>query len=240
MTMTKAAAHERPILFSTPMVQAILDGKKTQTRRVVKWKVREQGLNLAFSGLDAGPYANDDPTTGWVLRSRDGRGTWSDRTYPLRCPYGLAGGWLWVREKGWYDMDEMADVGVRVFYATGHMKFRRSGKCDWAVGGSEQVQYGHWEELLDMNGTLSKRPSIHMPRWASRLTLEIVGVRVERLQHITEKDAYEEGAPDEIPFAMDAPTPHKEGFRRLWDSINAKRGYGWDVNPWVWVVEFKV
>lgn len=88
--------------------------------------------------------------------------------------------------------------------------------------------------------SISWRPSIFMPRWASRITLEITGVRVERLQDITEEDAKEEGVPPMIFSDGGYGKPdYRDGFRQLWDSINAKRGFGWDVNPWVWVIEFR-
>jgi hypothetical protein len=89
------------------------------------------------------------------------------------------------------------------------------------------------------------RPSIHMPRWASRITLEIVSVRVERLQDINEEDAKAEGvlpaAYGEPDYTEDdyGPKNHRDGFQLLWDSINGPRGYGWDVNPFVWCVEFR-
>lgn len=81
------------------------------------------------------------------------------------------------------------------------------------------------------------RPNIHMPRWACRLFLEVVGVRVERLQKISDSDAIQEGIPDYPDFKGDCPV---DDFMELWDSINAKRGHDWKSNPWVWVVEFKV
>jgi hypothetical protein len=87
------------------------------------------------------------------------------------------------------------------------------------------------------------RPSIHMPRWASRINLEITGIRVERVQDITENDAQSEGVPsyepDDFPVAGATYGIYKDRFITLWNSINAKRGYGWDVNPWCWCIEFK-
>lgn len=82
------------------------------------------------------------------------------------------------------------------------------------------------------------KPSIHMPRWASRINLEITDIRVERLQEINEEDAKHEGVKriNAGDFGMET---WSSAFRNLWDSINSKRGYGWDTNPWVWVIEFK-
>jgi len=105
---------------------------------------------------------------------------------------------------------------------------------------TDNLQYR--EEMLNDRGftDCKWKPSIHMPRWASRITLEVTGVRVERVQAITEADAEAEG----IAFMRDIPDADetltaKVLFEILWESINAKRGYGWDVNPWVWVVEFR-
>jgi hypothetical protein len=181
---------ERPILFSGPMVQAILDGRKTQTRRVVKPQPEywEQTGGYHYP-LDKKPYRG--APVGRV-RSID----------EYRCPYGQPGDRLWVRET-WHQ------------YAGGEVIYR-------ADYGPESYQAG----------AKGWRPSIFMPRWASRITLEITGVRVERVQDISADDARAEGvsAPDVLP---------RSKFATLWDSINAKRGYGWDMNPWCWCVEFK-
>ncbi len=91
---------ERPILFSDEMVRALLANRKTQTRRIAKFKpyMPGQTLNLSFSGFDLGYYCTDVPSSGYVLRTRDGNGVWNDRTKPLHCPYGKVGDRLWVRE----------------------------------------------------------------------------------------------------------------------------------------------
>lgn len=86
---------------------------------------------------------------------------------------------------------------------------------------------------------LTWKPSIHMPRWASRITLEVTGVRVERVRDITEDDARAEGANQDPIDGPEQGGSYKLGFWDIWDSINAKRGFGWEVNPWVWVYEFK-
>lgn len=211
--MKTTTATERPILFSGPMVRAILDGKKTQTRRVVKNPSRLQGL----------------------LIDQDEAQDWS--------PYGRVGDQLWVRETAWYDREVMLSTGPRVFYASGHVKLMCGGQYGWAVGGEVQSKAGHWEELLGMNSTLVKKPSIFMPRWACRIGLEVAGVRVERVQEISEEDARAEGVePSQVGTYVDGGGPvldHRGTYRNLWDLLNAKRGFGWDKNPWVWVVEFK-
>jgi hypothetical protein len=217
--MLTTEAKARPIIFSAESVRAILAGTKTQTRRLVKWKPREPGLNLGFSGLEAGAYANDNPATGWVLRSRDGRGTWNDRTHPLKCRYGLEGDLLWVRE-AW------ADCGTYYrYFATDHVHELRK-----------------------------RRSAARMPRVASRITLRVERVRVERLWSITEEDAAAEGVVRiersvHLHGRLDgygiegtppehAHTTRVNAYRAYWDALNASRGFGWALNPWVWVVEF--
>jgi hypothetical protein len=181
---------ERPILFSAPMVRAILDGGKTQTRRVVKSK-REPVL-IPFAALQSEMQEHLE-LLGWRQ--------WTKGHLGPPCPYGQPGDRLWVRESFAKDSDGY------VYKAT----------CPW------------WDSLI------GKKPSIHMPRDASRITLEITDVRVERLQHISEVDAQAEGA----FFAPDAAYKNsfKQGFENLWQSINGPES--WDANPWVWVVSFK-
>lgn len=188
---------ERPILFSGPMVKALLVGRKTQTRRVVKPLV----------GLDVESVGN-------VVLSRGG-------LRPLRCPYGAPGDRLWVRET-WAGRLDQDNQKPDDFWGHGAGWFRADG--DESQSGCAGGR-GRW------------RPSIHMPRWASRMTLEVVSVRVERLQEITEEDAVAEGAPaeDEGPVGC-----CRCGFIKAWDSINGKRpGCRWDENPFVFVVAFR-
>jgi hypothetical protein len=177
---------ERPILFNGEMVRAILDGRKTQTRRVVK-------LNHSGRVKQPGSARN------WHLDDPDA---------VLACPYGMPGDRLWVREAFWTDGDEViyrADPGA--------------------------------EKELDSAFTgLNWKPSIHMPRWASRINLEVTAVCVERLQDISRGDAMQEGCP--FPNMQMGPDP-REWFSDLWESINGPCGFGWDVNPLVWVVEFQ-
>lgn len=191
---------ERPILFSGEMVRAVLQGRKTQTRRVV---------TQAFSWIDhRGRPVIDSGGYGVDL---------------LRCPYGEPGERLWVRES-WATRKGVDHYkpsrlwpGVGVHYL---------------AGGTNIL--GH-RFLVDRG---KGRPSIFMPRWASRILLEVKSVRVERVQDISEEDAWAEGVVARGTSRYDG-----EGralFRGLWDSINKARGYGWDANPWVWVVEFQV
>lgn len=187
---------ERPILFNSDMVRAILEGRKTQTRRCIKWPKEYQVDNSAMARI----ASSNDPL---ALR---------------RCPYGQHGDRLWVREtfaivpKTAYAMSE----GVQQI-------IRPNDNHDAAI-----FRAG-WERST---GGLRWRPSIHMPRWASRIQLEIVSVRLERLNDISESDAKAEGC--EPAECCDA---YYHGFSKLWESING--GGSWDQNPWVWVIEFK-
>lgn len=200
---------ERPILFKGEMVRAILDGRKTQTRRVVKKPVDEWRIvAFNFQGASGRNYV--------LLQD-------ADRTYRgFPCPYGKPGDQLWVREKH-------AICGPNVWYAAECDNAPAWEVCEYPDGSNYD---GKW------------RPSIHMPRWASRITLEVTGVRVEGVQDITDRDALFEGidyyAPpknSEAYGAWDMMSP-SEGFMHLWDSINGKK-YPWESNPFVWVVEFK-
>jgi hypothetical protein len=184
---------ERPILFSGPMVRAILAGTKTQTRRVVKLL---EGFEPSGSTMHW-PHA----------QKRAGV------TVPLKCPYGQPGDRLWVRET-W------APVFKRVPHSNG---------CLYRADDD-----GRQINPRSMDGKW--KPSIHMPRWASRITLEITGVRVERLQDISGQDVIAEGI--EVDILGNAPlTLAIDRYRRLWDSLNAEHA-PWASNPWVWVVEF--
>ena len=211
---------ERPILFSGPMVRALLAGTKTMTRRVVKAPV-----DFIGAGWKDGPDWNDPGSWGWedpenpshflTLAREPSR---EDCSYPIACPYGVPGDRLWVREAfvSGYEADDSGylitedadgnELDERVWYRADCEDFR------WYGDDGESVPVP-W------------KPSIHMPRWASRLTLEITGVRVERVQEISEADAIAEGCDS------------ADGFRELWGSINGDGA--WDANPWVWVVVFR-
>jgi hypothetical protein len=214
--------NEHPILFSAPMVRALLDGRKVQTRRIIKgaWLDR---LNRGEGHIDE--VAN---------RSQVSCG----------CPYGVPGDKLWVRET-W-------GVGSR--------------PDPW--GGYDGIEYRADEGFIDPE---EKYPTldcykvetpegvclndykagwhspIFMPRWASRITLEITDVRVQRLQEISEEDASAEGVDSYKHIGkrdrngdMYSTESYAYRFRELWDTINAKRGFAWSVNPWVWALTFSV
>ncbi len=162
-------ARTRPILFSAPMVRAILAGSKTQTRRPVKGTAAEWLYEQTFDPEFVAAEENH------------------------LCPYGQPGDQLWVRET-W-----MLDGSTREYV--------------YRADPAAERLLVHW------------RPSIHMPRAASRLMLVVTGVRIERLHAISEADASAEGVDS------------RESYRTLWDEINGAGA--WDANPWVWVVEFK-
>jgi hypothetical protein len=190
---------ERPMLFSAPMVRAIRAGTKTQTRRVVK------GAPLAASSYLLGLHR---PSSQWGIHADvDGdAGVWRGR-----CPYGQAGGRLWVRET-WsthacFDNLPPRDCPKSIHYT---------------ADGPIQTGKG--------------RPSIHMPRWASRITLEITGVRVERLQDISDEDLRCEGLQEIIDAGVDHDGYSRDAWRALWTAINGPES--WAANPWVWAIEF--
>lgn len=207
---------ERPILFSAPMVRALLDGSKTQTRRIIKPHPRDD----AFVLLDHGDGW-------WPYRSEDGESADVDNMeYPFTCPYGQPGDQLWVREThrpifgqtcGLIAVDYRADPQVK------------------------------WERMRDHADKPKWIPSIHMRREYSRIQLEIVSVRVERLNDCIDADAVAEGCeknhngyywagPHPVSGRKQMATAH-QAYRDLWESINGPDS--WAANPWVWAVEFK-
>ena len=191
----------KPILMNSESVRGILEGRKTQTRRVIK----PQPIVAFWQGS-----APQFQFTGFKLYSPG----YDRNTLRQFCPYGQVGDRLWVREAYWEDQSG----GVWGYRADG---------IDWPPS----------------NCGGKSHPSIHMPRWASRITLEITGVRVERVQDISEEDAVAEGCDYLAKVGlgyMHAYPIVLRNFHFLWDSINAKRGYGWDVNPWDWALTFKV
>lgn len=247
------------------MVRAILEGRKTQTRRVVKPQPSDEWLPIVGHYCPTLVDRHGDEYPGEEVfgasDERDGR----------ICPYGAPSDRLWVWETwtlGDTDRESWAEV---YFRADGE-----DGKAHrFSVGEEVAERHAAERERLEVagDGGSNWKPSIFMPRWASRLTLEVVAVRVERLQEISEADAIAEGASrreiqgHSAGWSMDwsrvgqlsrfAGGIHQRGseqplterdiclgsarmaFGSLWNSINAKRGHGWDANPWVWVIEFR-
>ena len=215
---------ERPILFSAPMVRAILDGRKTQTRRI--YKVRKHpdtGCEMAASELVREPQHVIDRI----------------------CPYGQPGDRLWVRETWSFNFLGGSSVAgvVNQHYCV-----------DYHAGGEskELFRNHHAPDLMRLYDSQlgAWRPSIHMPRWASRILLEVTGVRVERLQDISDNDCLAEGihriahGREGYFYHHDRTDPHPknwchpdDAYRELWEQINGAGS--WEANPWVWIIEFK-
>jgi len=212
------ATKERPILFSAPMVRALLDGSKTQTRRVVKMPPSWDCVVYADWGNGWWPYRSDDGESP----------NYDNNEIPLNCPYGQPGDILWVRES-WHQRGSWQAPG-----------WPEAEPEDYYWSGTRQVVYA--ADSANPGDGWRSRPSIHMPRWASRILLEVVSVRVERLQDIGEADARAEGVTIEDRHTVgycagEFLPPSIRAYRDLWEQIN---GAGtWDASPWVWVVEFK-
>ncbi|HFZ1094875.1 TPA: hypothetical protein ACIJTY_000356 [Klebsiella oxytoca] len=227
---------ERGMIFNGEMVRAILNGRKTQTRRIVNWHGLNEGLNLKFSGLKAREYPN-----GWVIES-DNRSSSEWRCKPTLCPFGSVGDRIWVRET----FSCIGNEDGHPVDAKGNLCSREEAQRIYRASAIQKPNnYGLWSspDGFDFEGAWT--PSIHMPRWASRILLEITNVRVERLNSIHDVDAMREGiqnlttcshADFGIPGVVNAQHPVR-AFQLLWESI-----YGadnWKANPWVWVIEFK-
>lgn len=211
---------ERPILFSREMVAAILAGKKTQTRRLVLPPLRHPG----WTGFSYYPASG--------LAIENGPDYPDGKLDERRCPYGVAGDRLWVRERfaAYAGMEPSSiEAATRVLFADGAQKYR------------EGAYYGpapHYEE--EAFDGIAWRPSIHLPRWASRALLEVEEIRVEPLSKISWIDAVAEGIKDprRAGARVDAETGCVAAFAKAWDGINGKRA-PWSSNPWVWVVRFR-
>lgn len=189
---------ERPILFSAPMVRALLAGTKTQTRRIFKpdrmtWDANGRYTTYAMRGGEL---------------STTGSGPFKPSSWLHYCPYGQPGDRLWVRES--------------------------FARVPTACGSEDIVFAADYQDGSDRAAGVRYTPSIHMPRAVSRITLEITGVRVERLQDISRGDAMAEGCP--FPNMAQGPDP-RDWYAELWGAINGPDS--WAENPWVWVVEFK-
>ena len=245
MTNRKA----RPILFSGPMVRALLEGRKTQTRRVCADHIQVYDT-----------VCPEATKTSFDFHFRNGIGQ------PVLCPYGQPGDLLWVREgwaittnvehlhdRSWPDrpfvnIEALDGINIEALDGIVHEAaiYRADGEWSWCDGDGFSTERSYW------------KPSIHMPRWASRLTLEITDVRVERLQDVSEEDAAAEGLLrgdplPEIPESHgviwssgvgDLGSPFawtrnpRQAFMDLWQSINGPAS--WDANPWVWALTFAV
>jgi hypothetical protein len=216
-TTSTARVKERPILFTGEMVQRLLDGSKTQTRRLVKTvPLRGDAVGVRVVG--------EYPT---VVRLTDEGLVWNPNgpfedavpfPHPEKCcPYGLPGDQLWVKETFCLAFDTNT--------------CERTGGYHYRADGYEVVH-------VDDHSRSPWKPSIHMPRAASRIQRELTDVRLERVQEITEQDAIAEGIG--VVYGthwMD--TSKRRGFRDLWNGFYGDRDFGWDKNPWIWAMSFK-
>lgn len=207
---------ERPILFSGEMVRAILEGRKTQTRRILK-----------IQPLDILPM--NIPNQWVALVSRD-----PNHGKVLSCRFGQPGDRLWVRESFNWSSDEELSPNENHKYCPERNSYSAKNVV-WRADGQEwNPNHSEWGHTL-------WKPSIHMPRWASRILLEITNIRAERVQDITEQDATFEGVTPSPTYRGSVPgEEHRFAFRDVFMQINDKTGELWQSNPWVWVIEFKV
>ena len=214
---------ERPIIFNSEMIRAILDGFKTQTRRVIKPQPPEWseviGPELCHP-IKVDRHGEEYPGEA-VYGVYDNFGEWG-----VRCPYGKPGDRLWVREThSWVTLAEN--------------EFHQD-KCKLCRRNKDGYPVHMWYRADDPYIEVPWRPSICMPRWASRINLEVKDIRVKRVQEIRPEDCWDEGIMYRGPGYHIPMLNALDDFSKLWDSINAKRGYSWDSNPWVWVVEIEV
>lgn len=215
--------ESKPILFKPRLVRAILDGRKTQTRRVIKPQPDFQTKGVQWKSL-------------WIAnRGFDIYKAFAD----IACPYGEKGDQLWVRE-AWNHLQEIDGNLTYLWNDDGTPKMKTFYKAT-----DPDHEDSYYDPDTDETSYMKWKPSIHMPRWASRLTLEIINTRVERIQDISDNDAFAEGCNGPMPCMSGGeitecgPDTPVHDFKDSWDSINKKRGYGWQDNPWVWVIEFK-
>ncbi|AYW39447.1 hypothetical protein [Pseudomonas aeruginosa] len=212
--MSVETPRERPILFNDQMVRAILEGRKTVTRRAVK--------DTGFYAIDAAIHGNEV-----ALREREALST--------RCPFGQPGDRLWVRETHAQVFEvDIPDGRPAGPIGTAGSPGRPDWKCRYVYRSDGEMPNVQWHHVGDSQ-PVRWTPSIHMPRRASRILLEITAVRVERLQDITPNQCIAEGAWREKDKELGRGQEAIAAFADLWRST----GGDWDANPWVWVVEFK-
>lgn len=241
---------ERPILFSGAMVNAILSGAKTQTRRMRGLEFENESPNdwavirrmeKVEPSIDGEPcdFPGADDNSWLALKDEHGVADYGFNCLP--CPYGKVGDRLWVRESFCHFGNRYShgeSFGLVKYLADGATADLKSDSLP-----DHGSTHSYWRK---------NRPSIHMPRWASRITLEITGARVERLLNLSNADAlaegilpkqgncgfsWDEGNPTETPDCECCDRP-VERFAELWDKINGKK-HSWASNPFVWVIEFK-
>ena len=234
----------KSILFNDEMVRAILDGRKTKTRRPLKPQPDDDAkIMIGEMGSSKGvAFIGNSTSGGHVTR--------------IVSPYGQVGDRLWIRETFCLEHQVESDQpppftdGRPILYLRDGIECSKEEAEIWiqphyrATDPTPELSY----EDTDGEPTVKWKPSIHIPRWASRITLEIVDVRIERVQEITEEEARKEGIIDggcincgrNEPCGCPSPKPDaRDGFANLWEKMYAKKGFGWYDNPWVWVIDFE-
>jgi hypothetical protein len=231
-----------PILFSTPMVQAILEGRKTMTRRIVKPQPSESGVSFMKNPPLDWEQIYKEPWTPWKWDTEEGE------TISKNCPYGQNGDILWVKET-FYAYGVWVKNGIS---KTGKQKF----KFNDLTGTDFKYKYVDTKPPRILKGRYDgigwyKRPSIFMPLAASRIFLKINEIKIGRLQDITEEDAIKEGVEKYGPFGEYKGEKHPGGgemrfrayqkasraFQGIWNEINGTES--WNSNPWIWVISFE-
>lgn len=207
--------RERPILFRPALVRAILNGEKTQTRRVAK-RVMVHHTHDEGRRFCSGPACSigNDRAPGAPIND-------------VGSPYGVVGDKLWVRESGYIDRDEKRFF---VYEAT-------PNQC--ITPDDRGLPFTTDRTTAPPKDAYKRVPSIHMPRWACRIVLEVTDVRLQRLQETSGEDALAEGTWVEPCPTGVTPELAREIFSESWGRINAERGYAWDTNPYVWAITFR-
>ena len=209
--MTKIT--ERGMIFNAEMVRALLSGRKTQTRRIIKPQP-EATLSGSLSGK-------------WLSRPLNGLLLPKIEDIAIHCPFGVVGDRIWVRETF---QGPLFDYDLMDSYSKDPTPFEKPEFCVYKADGVPAPEFYDADDELHC----CWRPSIHMPRWASRILLEITNVRVERLKSISDGDAIREGCSTADMKSGDCVA---DVFARLWASIYGDES--WNSNPWVWVIDFK-
>lgn len=231
------------MIFNGEMVRAILDGRKTQTRRIMKVQPSDDfhpthnGYDLDLNAHWYTPGVVDK--NGYLQPAKKDVFGVADENEGYTCPFGAVGDRIWVRET--FQGPLIPEDELSEFLGANPDKFESPAYCEYASDGGPRPEYVD----ADDNTRHGWRPAIHMPRWASRLTLEIIGVRVERLNSISQEDAQAEGMEltgwrptySDPDSGGEVWTPY-DNFAQLWESIYGEES--WKANPWVWVIEFKV
>ena len=210
------------MIFNGEMVRALLDGRKTQTRRPIKWRQTRATEIAEREDGSKWPWSEDAENV-------------CDYWHP--CPFGAVGDRIWVRETF---QGPLFDFDLMDSYCKDSTPFEKPEFCVYKADGVPAPEFYDADDELHCRW----RPSIHMPRWASRITLEITDVRVERLNSISQEDAQAEGMEltgwrptySDPDSGGEAWTPY-DNFAQLWESIYGAES--WQANPWVWVIEFK-